>query len=422
MSLGRRPVGAVGSAVADPESLLAAWAERLDPSGDATQATADFLSSLAHLVGATRGSLMMINPHTGRLRIMAALGLPVAMVGQDLVPAPRRISDWVLLQRHAVIVNGEIHDQRFEGSAARDHIVSAMSVPLLGMQGPLGVLNLARVSPAAVFDESDLAGVKRLTRQAAVLLERIQETDLVVAGWLRTRGRDREWDLPPAWDGTRRCRVAATRIEGRGFCGDGFERVAHADGGLSLMLFDVFGRGADALQLSGALRGLFLALARVHRSPAEIVHRIHDAVVRHVPGAHAALWIAAVSPNGQLTSCCAGHPPPFCLPTDGATGQRLGAGGPPVGSDLDALVFAEERLRLLPGDAVVAVSDGLLLSADAMGETFGESRVEELMNELRRQPLDQMVERLCRESWRFGRGIAPIDDIIGLALRFTREE
>jgi serine phosphatase RsbU (regulator of sigma subunit) len=213
-----------------------------------------------------------------------------------------------------------------------------------------------------------------------------------------------------------------TRVESVRFAGDFFDRVAHPDGGLTLIMADVFRRGVDAMRLGESVRGLFQAHARYHRSPAEIVARIHDALVRHHPDAYAALWIAGISPNGQLTSCSAGNPPAFCLPTDGGAGQRLALGGPPVGVHAAPFPYREDRLRLLPGDAVVAVSDGLLDSANAAGVSFGEGRVEDLLNENRRQPLDQIVDLLCEEARRFARGIQPVDDIVGLALRFSREE
>ena len=404
-----------------PQEAIDSWRSRLDAVRDLGGVAGELLAALARASEAGRGSLMLVNPHTGRLRIVAAVGLPDSMVGQDLVPAPRRISDWVLRERSAVIVNGEVNDQRFEGSAMRDRIASAMSIPLPGARGPIGVLNLARVAPASVFGAEELAQFESVAARLAELLERVQNLDRAMADWRLGARRNAQLATDPSWNGTRSCRAAVARVAGAEVAGDLFERVAHPDGGLTLMLADVLGKGAAALRIGDLTRGLFLAHARYHRSPAEIVRRVHESLLQDASESYVCLWVACVTRNGQLTSCGAGYPAAFCLPTDGVAGQRLSAGGPPAGVPLDGH-YMEDRVRLLPGDAVVVVSDGVLGALSASGAAFGVERVEDLLHEHHRQPLDHLVRLLCDEALRFG-GIAhPVDDLVALALRFSRED
>ena len=406
---------------ATPDDVLDSWTSWLDALEGPGRVAADLLPALAHACGASRGSLMLVNPRTGRLRIMAAVGLPDSMVGQDLVRAPRRISDWVLRERSAVIVNGEVSDQRFEGSAMRDYIASAMSIPIPGPHGPIGVLNLARVSPAPVFGPDDLARMESVTARAAALLGRTQTLVHAITDQRVLAGRARPV-ADATWSGTRSCRFAVAKIESIERAGDRFERVAHPDGGLTLMLADLFGSGAVAQRVGELTRGLFLAHARYHRSPAEIVRRIHESLLQDVTDAHACLWVACISPNGQLTSCSAGYPAAICLPTDGVVGQRLTAGGPPAGVATERHAYQEDRLRLLPGDAVVVVSDGVLGVVSANGATFGVERVEDLLHEYHRQPLDHLVRRVNDEALAFGGIAQPVDDLVVLGVRFSRED
>jgi serine phosphatase RsbU (regulator of sigma subunit) len=79
-------------------------------------------------------------------------------------------------------------------------------------------------------------------------------------------------------------------------------------------------------------------------------------------------------------------------------------------------------LRLLPGDVVVAVSDGLLQAQDATGQPFGFERLSELLSEQRRQPLDRMVETICRAALDFTGHPRPPDDVLVFALRYSRDE
>ena len=128
---------------------VARWADRLEAALDSRRAAEDLLGLLASSVGATRGSLMLANPSSGRLHIVAGLALPEGCLGEDLPPAPRRISDWVMREGRAMVLDGELRDERFAASAARDRIASALCVPLPGSSGMIGVVNLARTAPAA---------------------------------------------------------------------------------------------------------------------------------------------------------------------------------------------------------------------------------------------------------------------------------
>src|SRR5258706_2424948 len=61
---------------ATPHDVIDSWMSRLDTVGALGLVSAELLEALARTTEARRGSLMMVNPHTGRLRIMAAVGLP----------------------------------------------------------------------------------------------------------------------------------------------------------------------------------------------------------------------------------------------------------------------------------------------------------------------------------------------------------
>lgn len=73
----------------------------------------------------------------------------------------------------------------------------------------------------------------------------------------------------------------------------------------------------------------------------------------------------------------------------------------------------------MPGDLVVAVSDGVLGARNVMGQTFGYERLTEYLLELRRAPLDLLVTDIVKavRNWT-GRPV-PVDDITVMAVRFT---
>jgi hypothetical protein len=324
-------------------------------------------------------------------------------------------------ERQGVILNGQVSSERFEGSAPRDRIASAMSIPLLGPRGATGVLNLARTVPATVFTPPDLTRWEAIAPGLSTLLDTIHELEVADSGWKDARARSRNRAVAE-WGGTRNCRVALACVQGRLFAGDTFEHVSNPDGGVTLMLADVFGSGSEALRIGELTRGLFLGHASYHRSPAEVVGRIHEVLLQHDPVSQVSLWVAFCSSAGQVVTCNAGYPAALCLSPDGVAGTTLGAGGPPAGSVPRAFAYEEDRLRLLPGDTIVVVSDGLLGVRDPRGSAYGPGRVEELLQENRHGRLEEIVRRLCEDATRFGGSGEPTDDVMALAARFTRED
>ena len=80
--------------------------------------------------------------------------------------------------------------------------------------------------------------------------------------------------------------------------------------------------------------------------------------------------------------------------------------------------YVEHEAELLPGDVLVAATDGLW-EARREGVQFGDARLEPLLAEHGRTlPPDQLVRRLHEEAERW----APLlhDDIVVLAMRVRR--
>ena len=433
------PIGPVPAPVERPESSvpgavpeaadswppmlgeIAAWEARAAAARSLGRVADDLLGVLARCAGASRGSLMKVNPRTGRLMVLAARGVHGIDVGQDLTPAPRRISDWVLRERQGVILNGQVKGEHFEGSAPRDQITSAMSIPLPGPRGAVGVLNLARTVPSAIFDARDLARLVELAPRLVALFDTIEETEIASASWRSTARQIRDGSTP-AWGGTRCCRVALARVGSRLFAGDAFEHVSRSDGTVMLMLADVFGTGSEALRIGELTRGLFVGHASYHRSPAKIVGRIHESLLDHDPGSPVSLWVSSHTADGQLVTCNAGYPAALCLSRDGVAERRLGAGGPPAGAAPREFEYAEDRVRQLPGDTLVVVSDGLLSVRDNRGIAYGPERVDDLLHQNRNRDAEEIVHRLCEDALEFGRIGDAVDDLVALAARFTRDE
>ena len=397
---------------------VARWADRLAAALDPRRAADDLLGLLAGSVAATRGSLMLVNPRTGQLHIVAGLALPVAYLDHDLQPAPRRISDWVMRERRAMVLDGKLHDQRFEASAAHDRIVSALCVPLPGTRGAVGVLNLSRTAPALAFTPAELAAIEALTPAVTAILERIVELGNARPLW-RQFARPvppREWPTPRARE------LACAQLEGLVPSAFVCEHRLHADGTFGVMLAEPFGGTARALRVGEWLRGIFHASGERSAEPAAFACELHEQLLAHQPGGGVRAWLATIAANGHVRSCAAGYPAPFCLLAEGEPGQRLAQGGPALGTVTGTAHYDEAEVRLLPGDALVVVNEGLLLTRSSANVPLGEAGVREQLLELRHRPLEAVVQALAQAARSHaGLGVTP-DVVVAFAARFTRED
>ena len=416
------PAAVPSTAAPGADTRIEALCEGLQPPLGLNGPSARLLEALAAETDATRGSLMVVDPATGRLMITAGIGIPEDLVGRPITPRPRSISEWVYRNRRSLILNGKVQDQRFESSAPQTGIESAMCLPLMGARSIVGVLNLARRTPAPVFSDADIARLATLVRPVGPAIERL-ERGMLAARLLHQvengAGDPRQTLLPPGVTPVRDYEIGLSVVPGMRRGADLCERAAHDDGANTLLVADVPGDGLAAAVTSAFVHGLFVAGADHRRSISGLVSQINAELHSRFGGSRpAALWVARLGRSGEIVSCNAGGPAPFWIPADGGSIQRLGSGGPLAGA-LPRPAFDEEQLRLMPGDLIVAVSDGLLSVEDATGHAFGEERVAEWLVERRRDALDRIGQELCAAALAFCGRPAPPDDMVALALRYA---
>jgi hypothetical protein len=387
---------------------------------DLVVACGELLPLLAEASGAARVSLLLVNDATGGLMIANAIGLPVDLVGRDVPWRPRSITEWVLRNQRPLLLEGEVKEERFEGS---DRSVDrAMSLPIEGFDGPVGVLNLARPAPGYTFDEEAMIRMARLLYPVGVAIERVRRAALAERCFRQLQAPYSAWvhtHLPEGAFESLNCEYGYARVAGAREGGDIVARVPHASGAQSLLALDSSCTGVGAAVTTAFAHGMFVATAAPERSAVALAARLNAGLHgRLAPGRHVALWVAQLTRGGQLSYCNAGMAPPLWVPADDNPPRPLTTGGPPAGAFAQA-DFREETLQLLPGDLVVGASNGVLLARDGAGTPFGLEKVTELVTELRRAPLDRLTRALCEAVRHYTGRPLPSDDWSVFALRYA---
>jgi hypothetical protein len=164
--------------------------------------------------------------------------------------------------------------------------------------------------------------------------------------------------LPPGW----RVDHAVRSAYAEAFSGDFFVASrADSNGMLEIVLVDVSGKGQDAgvrsLLLSGAFGGLLGAMPRD-----QFLAAANDYLLRQdwEEGFATAVHVAVRLATGEFWVASAGHPPAVHRHAGSGVFEVLDTvGGPALGIVRDPL-FRTHTGRLLPGDALLLYTDGMV--------------------------------------------------------------
>ncbi|MFJ5848637.1 PP2C family protein-serine/threonine phosphatase [Streptomyces sp. NPDC092903] len=164
--------------------------------------------------------------------------------------------------------------------------------------------------------------------------------------------------------------------------GDFYDAVPGARSGVTLLIGDVCGRGAEAAALTGLARHTLRALFEDGSTPEHALERLNQALVRESTSRFVTALVAVLVPDGEgfrVRYWSAGHPAPLLRRADGTVAELV-AHGDLLGV-LPDIEYGSGSVHLKPGDALVMFTDGVTEARAADG-TFFESR---LRNEVARQ-------------------------------------
>jgi steroid delta-isomerase-like uncharacterized protein len=210
--------------------------------------------------------------------------------------------------------------------------------------------------------------------------------------------------------------VTAASVPCRAIGGHFFDYFESENGRFDFALGDVAGKGPPAALLTAVLQGMFAAYAHLAMTPAEILHQVNNALVRRaIESRFATVLYAALSCDGRLTYCNAGHNPPLLIGKCGF--RRLDKGGLIVGV-FEHATFEEETVQLDPGDTLIVFSDGISEALNPDGDEFGEERLVSCMETNRELPSAILLECVLETVQQFRGDAAQNDDLTLLVLRY----
>jgi len=148
--------------------------ESVDLAIDTDELFARMLDIAVGATGADGGSVMLLDPEAGDLRIRVAHGVERELWPKIRVPLGQGVAGRVAADARPLLLRGRADADRFQIQHARANVESALCVPLVASGRVLGVLNLHHSTREDAFDESDLEYLEQLATLDAQIIDRAQ--------------------------------------------------------------------------------------------------------------------------------------------------------------------------------------------------------------------------------------------------------
>jgi serine phosphatase RsbU (regulator of sigma subunit)/predicted ester cyclase len=200
--------------------------------------------------------------------------------------------------------------------------------------------------------------------------------------------------------------------------GDFYDFPPVADGRVGLVIGDVSGKGIPAAVLMASTQSVLRAISQRGGSlPDQVLTEANEVLCTYIPpNMFVTCFYAILDPeSGHLSYANAGHTLPFCKRHNEDQADELRARGMPLGL-IPGMSYEQQETSLVPRDAVLFCTDGLVEAHDPRGEMFGTPRLRSLLSE-RPEAGRGLSATLMKELERFtGEGREQEDDITLLTL------
>jgi serine phosphatase RsbU (regulator of sigma subunit)/putative methionine-R-sulfoxide reductase with GAF domain len=342
--------------------------------------------------------------------------------GESRFPRKNGLTATVARSGKSMVISNARQHRLFREQGDYPRFGAIAGVPLKRRNEVLGVVSVSYDDPHH-FTAHELDALELLALQAAVALENARlfslevkqvEQELSIARQIQQGFLPQEIPHIPGWDLTAVC------LPARETGGDFYEFVGRRDNYWGLAIGDVSGKSIQAAMLMGAAQSLVAAKGSDHFSPARVMAETNQLLFEDVPhGAFVALCYALVSPeSNKLVFSNGGQLAPYLVPSNQQPVRLIETPGFhfPLGI-FPTVTYDEFSLSLQPGDMMVFFTDGLIERMNPERQLFGFEEVAGVLETLRGQSAQRVLQALLRAANQFARGEHAHDDVTILVIR-----
>jgi serine phosphatase RsbU (regulator of sigma subunit) len=203
--------------------------------------------------------------------------------------------------------------------------------------------------------------------------------------------------------------------------GDYFDWQQLSDAKVLVALADVTGHGIGPALLAAVCRAYARANFSGDHGLFTAMEKVNASLAADLKEGRFVTFVAAVctagSPRVELLS--AGHGPLFLYLLKHDCFEKMDAQGLPLGISSSFDSDPPLALDLEHGDMIVLATDGFFEWANAQGEQFGTTRMEERIRASKEKPPNEIISDLYRTVVEFSGGVPQQDDLTAIIIKRT---
>ncbi|MBA2708456.1 MAG: SpoIIE family protein phosphatase [Gemmatimonadaceae bacterium] len=345
-------------------------------------AAATILTEISETVGARHASILVHEPATDSLHVVAAIGADARAQLAIRVDDPECVSARVFRTQHPVTVGaGEM-----ECDAERPYRRGEMlSVPIMWTTPsggePLGVVNLSDRRSRQPYSAGDQKLVAAIATQIGTAIQNarlvrssIEQQRLLQEMYL---AHDLQMKLLPKTSIVApEAEVAARVVPAESVGGDFYHLFRMSGNRTGVMIGDVSGHGYRAALIMALAMSASAIHAQGSNDPGHMLSLLFGSLREELSSTemYISVFFAVIDHDAaRLQFANTGHPHAFLLRPDGQL-KRLAADSPPLGLSDEVPASSIESWRA-GEDLLVLFTDGIPDARNVGGERLGESRV-----------------------------------------------
>lgn len=333
----------------------------------------------------------------------------------------KKISQWILENRDAVIINEAGRDERTQFlQRINTNIGSLMGVPLISYEKFMGILYAASLEEYA-FGVEDRNMLQAFADQVAIALENAR---LVKESIVKERleqelkiAHDAQMKLlPKSMPRLKGLEIDAICVTANEVGGDYYDFFKFNDHQLGIVVGDVSGKGAEAAFYMAEIKGIIESLCKTSQSPKEILIKTNETLYENWDRrAFITMIFCILDTKAQTLTCSrAGHCPLIFFNNKEnkvrfVEPQGLGLGLEP-GRKFSQII-EEKTIQLKPNDLFLFYTDGVVEARNNFQEEFGEQHLLEETAAIAQLSARDIRKKLVQEVQDFGGATKPHDDL-----------
>jgi len=200
--------------------------------------------------------------------------------------------------------------------------------------------------------------------------------------------------------------------------GDFYDVFHSRQGKLGLVIADVSDKGLPAALYMTVTRTLIRAFMQNTVSPGRVLDRVNNLLLMDSQsGMFVTAVYASLDPvRGVLTCANAGHNRALLWRSSDGQLEQLPKGEIALGV-LENVHYSDQILEILPGDCLLFYTDGLTECFSPEGETFGEERLQKIVQSTASQGVHQLLHVIEQSIIEFRAAESISDDVTLLAIQ-----